>query len=81
MIEKKQSPEIQAAFVKEAGNNFEKKLIEIIREMSNLIPMQTWSPSLKSLFEDATLKIPSNSLRGGTSEIMRGIIAKKLGLR
>ena len=49
--------------------------------MSNLIPIQTWSPSLKSLFEDATLKIPSNSLRGGTSEIMRGIIAKKLGLR
>ncbi len=81
MIEKKHSPEIQAAFVKEAGNNFEKKLIEIIREMSNLIPIQTWSPSLKSLFEDATLKIPSNSLRGGTSEIMRGIIAKKLGLR
>ena len=25
MIEKNQSPEIQAAFVKEAGNNFEKK--------------------------------------------------------
>ncbi len=81
MIDKNLSPEIQAAFVKEAGNNFEKKLIETIREMSNLIPFNKWSPSLKSLFEDATLRIPSNSLRGGTSEIMRGIIAKQLGLR
>ena len=49
--------------------------------MSNLIPFEEWSYSLKSLFQDATLRIPANSLRGGTSEIMRGIISKQLGLR
>ena len=81
MIQEKKSPNVQAAFVKEAGNVFEKKLIETIREMSNLIPFEEWSSSLKSLFQDATLRIPANSLRGGTSEIMRGIISKQLGLR
>ena len=81
MIQEKKSPDVQAAFVKEAGNVFEKKLIETIREMSNLIPFEEWSSSLKSLFQDATLRIPANSLRGGTSEIMRGIISKQLGLR
>ena len=81
MIEKGQSPETQAAFVKELGNAFEKQLVETIRGMSNLIPFNKWSPGLKSLFEDATLRIPSNSLRGGTSEIMKGIISKQLGLR
>ena len=81
MIEKDQSPETQAAFVKELGNAFEKQLVETIRGMSNLIPFNKWSPGLKSLFEDATLRIPSNSLRGGTSEIMKGIISKQLGLR
>jgi len=49
--------------------------------MSNLIAFEEWSSSLKSLFQDATLRIPANSLRGGTSEIMRGIISKQLGLR
>ena len=43
---------------------FLKKLIETIREMSNLIPFEEWSSSLKSLFQDATLRIPANSLRG-----------------
>ena len=81
MIQEKKSPDVQADFVKEAGNVFEKKLIETIREMSNLIPFEEWSSSLKSLFQDATLRIPANSLRGGTSEIMRGIISKQLGLR
>ena len=81
MIQEKKSPDVQAAFVKEAGNVFEKKLIETIREMSNLIPFEEWSSSLKSLFQDATLRVPANSLRGGTSEIMRGIISKQLGLR
>ena len=81
MIETGQSPETQAAFVKELGNAFEKQLVETIRGMSNLIPFNKWSPGLKSLFEDATLRIPANSLRGGTSEIMKGIISKQLGLR
>ena len=64
-----------------AGNKFEKMMIETLREFSNIIPLYEWPNQLQNLFEDATLRIPSNSLRGGTTEIMKGIIARQLGLR
>jgi alkylation response protein AidB-like acyl-CoA dehydrogenase len=81
MLQNGDSPETQAAFVKELGNRFEKMMIESLREISNIIPLYKWPTSLQNLFEDATLRIPSNSLRGGTTEIMKGIIARQLGLR
>ena len=52
-----------------------------LREFSNIVPLHEWPNQLQNLFEDATLRIPSNSLRGGTTEIMKGIIARQLGLR
>ena len=81
MLQNGESPETQAAFVKELGNKFEKTMIETLREFSNIIPLYQWPNQLQNLFEDATLRIPSNSLRGGTTEIMKGIIARQLGLR
>ena len=81
MLQNGESPETQAAFVKELGNRFEKMTVESLREFSNIIPLYEWPNQLQNLFEDATLRIPSNSLRGGTTEIMRGIIARQLGLR
>jgi alkylation response protein AidB-like acyl-CoA dehydrogenase len=81
MLQNGESPETQAAFVKELGNKFEKTMIETLREFSNIIPLYEWPNQLQNLFEDATLRIPSNSLRGGTTEIMKGIIARQLGLR
>ena len=81
MLQNGESPETQAAFVKELGNKFEKTMVETLREFSNIIPLYEWPSQLQNLFEDATLRIPSNSLRGGTTEIMKGIIARQLGLR
>ena len=81
MLQNGESPETQAAFVKELGNKFEKMMIETLREFSNIVPLNEWPNQLQNLFEDATLRIPSNSLRGGTTEIMKGIIARQLGLR
>ena len=81
MLQNGESPETQAAFVKELGNKFEKTMVETLREFSNMIPLYDWPTQLQDLFEDSTLRIPSNSLRGGTTEIMRGIIARQLGLR
>lgn len=81
MLQNGESPETQAAFVKELGNKFEKTMVETLREFSNIVPHYEWPDQLQNMFEDATLRIPSNSLRGGTTEIMRGIIARQLGLR
>ncbi len=67
----------EAALVKELGNNFEKVLPEIARLAAPL----SLSSSFKKTFMDTILLSPSFTLRGGTREIMRGVIARGLGLR
>jgi alkylation response protein AidB-like acyl-CoA dehydrogenase len=74
-------PAIEAAIVKDLGNSFEQMLPALLQSLGE--------PEL-SLEEDSdfarTLGLllqisPSFSLRGGTREILRGIIARGLGLR
>ena len=67
----------EAALVKELGNNFEKVLPEIARLAAPL----SLSSNFKKTFMDTILLSPSFTLRGGTREIMRGVIARGLGLR
>jgi len=44
-------------------------------------PDTTSDDTLAALVADAALRSPSFSLRGGTREILRGIIARDLGLK
>ena len=67
----------EAALVKELGNNFEKVLPEIAR----LAAPFSLSSNFSKTFMDTILLSPSFTLRGGTREIMRGVIARGLGLR
>jgi alkylation response protein AidB-like acyl-CoA dehydrogenase len=78
MLEEGKSPAVEAALVKELGNNFEKALPEIAR----LAAPGGLSPgSFREAFTDTLLLSPSFTLRGGTREILRGVIARGLGLR
>jgi hypothetical protein len=78
MLEEGQSPAREAALVKDVGNSFEQHLPEAIRAL--LEPEET-PPALRQLLHDLTQLSPTFSLRGGTREILRGIIARELGLR
>lgn len=76
-----QSPEVEAALVKDLGTRFERESVEIIR---GLIPAQ-WSSGAPNEFEvlmaKCLLAAPAFTLRGGTNEILRNVIARSLGLR
>ncbi len=78
MLESGQSPNVEAALVKELGNNFEKLLPEIARLA---LPPQADSAGFREAYADTLLHSPSFTLRGGTREILRGVIARGLGLR
>ncbi|MCS6890118.1 MAG: acyl-CoA dehydrogenase family protein [Rhodovarius sp.] len=78
MLERGQAPAQEAALIKEAGNAFEQALPEAIRD---LLEPEAMPPPLRRLMTDLSLLAPSFSLRGGTREILRGIIARELGLR
>ena len=81
MLERGDSPNTAAAVVKEMGNRFENDVIARLRTMLSGIPRSEWPDGLGTLLRDAVLHLPSNTLRGGTTEILRGIIAREMGMR
>ena len=80
-LEKGAAPEVEAALVKELGNRFEREVAEVARL---LVPSEL-SFEAPSPFEgrlaEAISHAPAFTLRGGTSEILRGIVARGLNIR
>ena len=75
-----ETPNLEAALVKDLGNAFERKIPELARLVA-----PGGRDGANDRFEEALaetlLHAPSWTLRGGTPEILRGIIARGLGLR
>ena len=74
-----QSAALAAALVKDQGALVEQAMPDIAHDLfgDTVEPGSTLAQSMRY----ATLAVPSFSLRGGTREILRGIIAKGLDLR
>ena len=70
-------PALEAAVVKDLGNSFEQELPRALQALFDLDGDDDLSRLLAHLLQVA----PSFSLRGGTREILRGMIARGLGLR
>lgn len=72
-------PAVEAAIVKDLGNSFEQELPRLIQAAvdTDLGEQRPFAQVLAFLLQAS----PSFSLRGGTREILRGIIARGLGLR
>ncbi len=75
------SPETEAALVKDLGNRLENDLTLQVRAMLAELPRDEWSPEMRRIMNIGVLRSPPNTLRGGTTEVMRGITARQLGLR
>ena len=74
-------PDTEAALVKQLGNAFEKHLFTVVRSIIGARSETEVSSELLQLRDDIQLRLPSNTLRGGTTEILRGVIARQLGVR
>jgi len=81
LLQEGASPEVEAALVKEMGTRFEKEAVAGVREALSGLPREDWPAGLETLLDASVMALPSNSLRGGTTEIMRGIVARRLGMR
>ena len=82
MLEDGESPALEAAMVKDMGTRFEQSLPRLAQEIVDLPPdgAEDALPYQQALHL-MTVLAPSFSLRGGSGEILRGIIARGLGLR
>lgn len=81
MLQQGDDPAIEAAVVKDIGNGLEQRVPEIVRELLDAPTPGTSGADIDRLLSYQLQAAPSFSLRGGTREILRGIIAKGLGLR
>ena len=81
MLQSGENPALQAALVKELGNSLEQEIPEIARLLVDCEPSLDADDRFLATLSLITLHAPSFSLRGGTREILRGMIARGLGLR
>ncbi len=70
-----------AAIVKDLGSTFEQDLPEIARTLVDAEPDRQSTRDLLAVLGYTMMIAPSFSLRGGTREILRGIVARGLGVR
>lgn len=80
-LERGANPALEASLVKDVGAVFEQEIPEIAHELFGLEPSLGSGDALRRVQAYLTQVAPSFSLRGGTREILRGIIARGLGLR
>ncbi|MGX7952717.1 acyl-CoA dehydrogenase family protein [Tsuneonella sp. HG249] len=76
-----ESPVVEASLVKDLGTALEQELPIAIGDDIAAHADEEVDPDLMAALHYLTLIAPSFSLRGGTREVLRGIIARGLGLR
>ena len=81
MLQAGETPNLEAALVKDLGGAYERGVPERARALTRRRPGSGDSDRLEAALAEAVLHSPSWTLRGGTREILRGIIARGLGLR
>ena len=81
MLQKGAQPNVEAALVKDIGTTFEREIPEVFRHLIPTEPTLGDGDSYAELLGMTMLRAPGFTIRGGTREILRGIIARGLGLR
>ena len=73
-------PDAVAALVKDLGTIFEQDVVEAVLQVVELdaLPLDS---ELRRMCVQAAMQSPGMTLRGGTNEILRGVIARSLGIR
>ena len=70
-----ETPAVAAALVKDLGTTLENDIIDAVA------PLCDSEPELTALFREAVLAQPGFTLRGGSTEVLRGIVAREVTRR
>ncbi|MFT3820908.1 MAG: acyl-CoA dehydrogenase family protein [Rubrivivax sp.] len=76
-----ESPLVEAALVKDIGTEFEQSIPSLLEDLVASDPALAADADLVATIGYLSQMAPTFSLRGGTREILRGMIARGLGLR
>ncbi len=81
MLQADENPALQAAMVKDLGAVVEQEIPLVARRLVEVEPDAGSPFAFPAVLAHTIMHAPTFSLRGGTREILRGIIARGLGLR
>ena len=76
-----ESPVNEAALVKDLGTRFEQESVELAAALLSHAGPEEGRAELAALIGVARLHAPLFTLRGGTNEVLRGMVARGMGLR
>jgi len=79
LLQKGAMPNLEASVIKDLGTAFEREQIGVFRALRG--ELEKPSEEYLSALTETTIYAPSWTLRGGTREILRGIVARGLGMR
>jgi alkylation response protein AidB-like acyl-CoA dehydrogenase len=68
----------RAALVKDLGTRFEQESVGVVADLLDQAPP---NPQLSAMLATGWLHKPMFTLRGGTNEVLRGVVARGMGLR
>ncbi|MGE0153483.1 MAG: acyl-CoA dehydrogenase family protein [Reyranellaceae bacterium] len=80
-LEEGRLPNVEAALVKDMGTRFESEVAEWARLIRPVQPSLGSEDHYNDLMAQAITHSPSFTLRGGSNEVLRGIVARGLGMR
>lgn len=80
-LDRGERPEIEAALVKDLGTTFEQELVEDVLTRFPTEPDAGSADPLRRHLAHAVLRAPTSTLRGGATDILRGIVARHMGPR
>ncbi|HYZ69441.1 MAG TPA: acyl-CoA dehydrogenase family protein, partial [Mycobacterium sp.] len=70
----------RAALVKDLGTRFEQDSVELVADLLDYVsPLGRQAEPLHTLLATARVHSPLFTLRGGTNEVLRGVVAKGMG--
>ena len=82
MLQAGKEPVLEGSIVKDMGTLWEQALPAVARDLAAFRESRTTNASaFEAQLEYATMIAPKLTIQGGTTEILRGIIARGLGLR
>ncbi len=81
MLQEGLQPNTESAVVKDLGTRYEQDIPVVARQLFPAEPELEAVETYVSMIARATMNAPRLSIQGGTREILRGIIARGLGLR
>lgn len=72
----------QAALVKDLGTRFEQSSVDVLGEILEYVDVPApLRSAFSEMLDQSILHRPMFTLRGGTNEILRGVVARAIGLR